>query len=512
MTLLAVPITADETAAAAAEVRRAIAGGADAVELRVDRMGDADPGAVAAAAGDAVVILTLRSAAEGGGWTADESTRLALLERLAPHADLIDFELAAWRASPQVPEAIRRAAARTRQGKLILSSHDFTRRPTDLSATLEAMNAEPACDVAKVAFASEDITDNLDVFEIMRASPKPVIAIVMGRAGIPSRVLARKFRAFLSFTSLAADRASAPGQATLDEMTRLYRWDAIGPQTAVYGVVGCPVAHSMSPAIHNAAFAEAGHDGVYLPMRVEPGAEAFDAWLDGCGERPWMHLGGLSVTIPHKANALRWARARGADVEPLAAKIGAVNTLAFDPAGSIRALNTDYAAALDALAEGMGCGRDGLAGLSVTVLGAGGVSRSIVAGLADCGCEVTIANRTASRAQSLAAEFGCRVLDWDRRADLDARVVVNCTSLGMWPDVEASPLPDGVLSPGMVVFDTVYNPIETRLLAQAAAAGATRIDGVAMFVNQAVAQFEAWTRRPAPRTLMREVVTRALAC
>jgi 3-dehydroquinate dehydratase / shikimate dehydrogenase len=516
MTLLAVPITGRTTDEATAQVARAVnVFGADAIEFRLDHMSDVNLAAVMATVPQAVsVIVTARDPAEGGVWRATDSERLNHLARaLSLHPDFIDIEGATWWRSPETVRGVVSVmrpgpsrGARKRPCRLILSFHDFVGRPNDLAERLAALGAKP-CHVAKIVWRAESVCDSLLAFDLMRQARKPVIAIAMGEAGLASRVLARKFGAFLSFGSLEAESASAPGQISIGTMKSLYRWDSIHPRTAVYGVIGCPIAHSMSPAIHNAAFTRQGLDAVYLPFRVEPGYPPFEAFVRGLMDRPWMDLRGLSVTIPHKENALRLV---GDSVEPLARQIGAVNTLVFDASGKVRGLNTDYAGALDALTGAMGCARSDLAGLPVAVLGAGGASRGVVAGLRHCGCEVTVYNRTYPRAQALADEFGARAQPLEALRSLQARIVVNTTSIGMHPGTDETPLPMELLKPGMVVFDNVYNPIQTRLLRESAAMGCLTVSGVDMFVNQATAQFEAWTGQPAPRNLMRDVVVQHL--
>src|SRR5206468_7183882 len=143
------------------------------------------------------------------------------------------------------------------------------------------------------------------------------IALCMGEAGLISRVLAKKFGGFLTFASLKNESATAPGQVTIHDMKQLYRWDAIGPKTKVYGVVASPVMHSMSPAIHNAAFERVGFDGVYLPMLVQPGYESFKAFMESFLNFPPIDLSGLSITLPHKENALRYLKEKGAQIELL---------------------------------------------------------------------------------------------------------------------------------------------------------------------------------------------------
>jgi 3-dehydroquinate dehydratase/shikimate dehydrogenase len=203
-------------------------------------------------------------------------------------------------------------------------------------------------------------------------------------------------------------------------------------------------------------------------------------------------------------------RAKGGSIEPLVARIGTANTLIAGNKSGLAAYNTDYAGALDVITAGIDMDRTGLRGLPTAVVGAGGVARAIVAGLVDAGAKITIYNRTVERARELASDFDCSFAGLDVLSRLDARLVVNCTSIGMHPKVDATPIPAEVIKPGMAVFDTVYNPAETLLLKQAKQAGAKTIDGVSMFVNQAAAQFRLFTGEPANTPLMREVVLDSL--
>lgn len=521
MTSLCVPLTADNCQAMAEQIAQASRLGADMVELRLDHLREPSLDAVRALMDRARhfsvdVLMTCRLAEEGGNFTGSEEQRVRLFEAAAlVGGDYIDVELAAWRRSALLRDrvdALRLGRDPSRPLKLILSRHDFEKTPPDLSNILEDMAREP-CDVVKLATKAESIVDSLRVLDALRASAgkRATIALAMGEAGIPTRVLARKFGAMLTFASLEAGKESAPGQVTAADMLGLYRWSSIGPATAVYGVMGCPVGHSMSPAIFNAAFTAAGCDAVYVPLRIEPPYEGFAAFIDGCLSRPWLNLSGCSVTIPHKENLLRYVAEHGGSVEPLAKRIGAANTLHVQTGEpSLGACNTDYRGAMDALCAGICCTREELGRLSVAVLGAGGVSRAIVAGLRDCGCRVTIYNRTFERARTLAAEFGAEARPLNQAADHEADIIINGTSIGMWPNVDDTPLPADALLGKPVVFDTIYNPIETRLLREARLRGCRTVDGVSMFVNQAAAQFERWIGRPAPVDILRDVLLRRL--
>jgi 3-dehydroquinate dehydratase/shikimate dehydrogenase len=305
---------------------------------------------------------------------------------------------------------------------------------------------------------------------------------------------------------------------SISDVKTLYRWDALGPHTKVYGVVAHPVRHSMSPAIHNAAFTAAGYDGVYLPMLVEPDYQSFKSFMDEFLHFPGLDLSGLSVTIPHKNNALRYLKEKGAAIEAMAQRIGAVNTIVIQRSGEGEPLlsgkNTDYAAILDSLTAELEIGRDGLRDLRVAVLGAGGAGRAAVAALAHYGATILLSDCAHDRAQTLAEEFGhsqgrrISAVPFDELCRGDWDVFLNTTPVGMYPNVDETPFWNRPppFSPKTVVFDAVYNPMKTRLLTQAQALGARTISGVEMFVRQAVAQFETWTGLPAPQPIMRQII------
>jgi 3-dehydroquinate dehydratase/shikimate dehydrogenase len=274
----------------------------------------------------------------------------------------------------------------------------------------------------------------------------------------------------------------------------------------LFGVIADPVGHSLSPAIHNACFTEKGMNKLYLPLLVEGGSLEFDTFIINARLRPWLHFHGFSVTIPHKQNALKYVGTNDGFIEPLAEKISAANTLLIGPNEQLAAYNTDYAGALDAITAGMGITRADFKDLPVAIVGAGGVARAIVAGLSDTGAEIRIYNRTVEKAEKLASEFDCEFAPLDDLRNMNAELVVNCTSIGMYPKVDATPVPEEALKANMAVFDTVYNPAQTLLLRQARNKGAKIIDGIAMFVNQAMAQFKLFTGAGGNADLMRATI------
>jgi 3-dehydroquinate dehydratase/shikimate dehydrogenase len=436
---------------------------------------------------DCPVIVTNRPEREGGRWRGEERQRLDLLaEADRQGADYVDVEMDA------LGDFQRHGNAR-----LIVSYHNYQETPANLGDIAREIDSAGA-DVVKLATQATSLTDNLRVIEVLRAARKPTIALTMGEHGHVCRVLGPKFGAFLVFASLGQGQEAAPGQIPVDEMLDLYHFRNVGPATAVYGVVANPVAHSMSPAIHNAAFAERGVDAVYLPFRVDDVAEFIPPYRD-------LPVSGYSVTIPHKEAVIPLLD----EVQPLAKRIGAVNTI-VDRGGRLCGSNTDWSAAVAAIESGLEEG-ERLDGQRVLMIGAGGAARAMAFGLAERGCRLTIANRTHERAVRLAQDVGCECVPLEEVGSVPYDVFVNGTSLGMHPKVEGTPLEAEHLRPGTLVFDTVYNPIETRLLREARAAGCRTVSGLEMFVNQATEQFELWTGQPAPRSTMRAVVERRLA-
>ena len=517
MTRLCVAIFVRSTEQAYRDATIASEAGADLCELRIDHFYDADEVRALVARISIPCIITCRPVWEGGQSDLAEAYRVPTLQGLAStiSAAYVDVELKSMEAFGAVDRPPQRNAS------LIVSSHDFAGRPDRLYNILADLNASGA-DVAKIVWTARSVRDNVEAFEILLNRQRPTIAICMGEAGVISRILAKKFGAFLSFATLPGDGGTAPGQISITDMKSLYRWDAINPQTRVYGVVGSPVGHSMSPAIHNAAFAETGHDGVYVPLLVNPGYESFKAFMETFLAFEPLHLSGLSVTIPHKENCLRYLQEKGAEVEPLALAIGAVNTVIIErPAGAaprLRGMNTDYAAILDSITDALAIPRDALKDYRVAVIGAGGTGRTAVAALAHYGATVVIYNRTRDKADALAAEFNGRSgkvvsAAIEKLCDSCCQIYLNTTSVGMHPNVDASPFDAGTpqLTPGTLVFDAVYNPPRTKFLAVAESQGARVVPGIEMFVRQAAAQFTAWTAKPAPVDTMRRVIASKLA-
>ena len=548
-TLLCVPVTVHDVPGALARGARAAELGADLIEWRIDELfsgEDEQVEQIVALVAESPVpcIVTCRPVWEGGAYDGDEDARIALFERLGA-ADrpprYIDVELAAYTRSANLRMKVDLAVDHPGQQRelateLILSMHDFTGRPADLARRLLSMRDQPAAKILKVALRARTVRDNLELLDILAQRDRPTIALGMGEAGLLSRVLAPKFGGFLTFAALNEQERSAPGQPTIVDLLETYRFRSIGKPTRVYGVIGWPVSHSRSPALHNAGFTAIDHDGVYLPLPVGPGYESLKATVLELAGRRDLDLAGLSLTIPHKEHLARLAREQGWEMDEASAQTGAANTLTIqrDGAGEATAAavaNTDATALAAILAELGYPHRPGgapLGGRRVAVIGAGGVARAAVWAAATGGAEVTIYNRTVERAEGLAAELseglrrggseGPRIAAARLHAIAAGKphdIYLNATSIGMegGPAPQASPVDvGGIALPGdgssPVGIDAVYTPIQTPFLEAAAAAGWRTVDGATLFVRQAAGQFESWTGRPAPMEVF-EPIARA---
>jgi len=497
--LLCTSVTAQTTHGMEREMAEAVEAGAQIIELRLDFLANLNPARdlpKLVAACPVPAIVTFRPKWEGGHCEWPEDERLAVLAMAASMGvAFVDIELKA---------ADKFFALRVRgrsPTKFIVSSHDFEKTlPTEELLGIATRGWEVGADVVKIANMAQDITEVRNVYDMIQAQEGkgPCIGLSMSECGQMSRILAPKFGSMLTFGALSQGKESAPGQPSLSSLAGMYRLGQQTRDTPVFGVIGNPVAHSRSPALHNAALAATSSEGCYVPLLVhhlEPFLRAFDM--------PTFQ--GYSVTIPHKEAALRCCK----EVDPVAARIGAVNTLVRQPDGSLKGYNTDWLAAIEAIEQGLGGGEGALAGRRVVVLGAGGAGRALAFGaLARGAASVVIANRSLDRAQALAEAVGCEAAALEEVAAGKVRgdVLANTTAVGMHPHDNASPVPAEALPAFSLVFDAVYTPLETVLLKEAAAAGCVVVSGLEMFVGQAAAQFKLFTGKEAPLDVMRQSV------
>jgi 3-dehydroquinate dehydratase/shikimate dehydrogenase len=518
MTYLAVPIAAKNLDQAKQQIKTAKAAGAEMLELRTDYLENLSADLVKNLIAEAKtvdpqplpIIVTCRDARQGGAIGYPDQLRIDILtEALKAGAEFIDFEYENF-LSAENQERIRRALSQASKGRLILSAHNFETKFSNIIKLHRHIQTLYSAAIPKLVYTANHINDCFEAFDLLRKTSGSAIVFCMGAAGFITRIITKKLNSFLTFASIDDESATAPSQMNIEQFKTIYRWDSINADTELYGVIGSPVAHSAGPAAHNTCFADIGENKLYLPLLVEGGKEEFDCFLRHVLTRSWLGFRGLSITIPHKENALNFVKENRGFVEPLAEKIGAVNTIIVGPDGKLLAYNTDYTAALDAITSTLGS-KAKLKNLPVAVIGAGGVAKAIVAGLSDAGAKITIYNRTVERGEKLAAEFNCDFAGLDDLQNLDARLLINCTSIGMHPNIDETPIPQEYLKKDMVVFDTVYNPPQTLLLKQAEEKDAQTIDGLSMFINQAAAQFKLFTGKDPNPKLMRKTISNCLS-
>jgi 3-dehydroquinate dehydratase/shikimate dehydrogenase len=435
-----------------------------------------------------VVVGTCRRVASGGKFRGSLASELEILGKAAAAGcQLLDLELQS--ASKCKPEQLKRLRTRA---ALILSFHDF-RGARKLEETLEKMTAFPA-DFYKIVTTATTLYDNVAMMKLLekRSDKYSLIGLCMGEPGIISRVLGVRAGSVFTFAAASPDEKTAPGQVTAQELSGTYRIEQVDAATRVYGVAGDPVAHSLSPALMNAALRRENVNGVYLALHAKTLKDLLACVRD-------IPIHGLSITMPYKEAILKHLD----NTDSHTTKIGACNTVVRAQDGKLYGFNTDAAGVVRPLEQ-----RLTLEQAKILVLGAGGAARAAVFGLKERGAEVYILNRSIGPAQKLARQARARSI---KRADLKKLafdVIINATPVGMG-NTRESPLKETEIQ-ARYVFDMIYDPPETRLMKLARGRGAEVIPAIEMFVHQAARQFEIWTGKPAPRDEMLRVVTLAL--
>lgn len=492
-------VVAAQTAAEAirqVKVAKSAPGRAHIVELRLDFLSNRSEADrlinwVAWQPGKLILIATCRRRDAGGRFKGSKAEEISILERaVAAGCQWCDVEVetAEQVGAIQLKSALAPA-------RLLISAHDFRRLPQNISAVLRRLEGFGA-DAVKIAATCRSLADVCRLLESAR-DHRDIVVIPMGEEMLAARILALRQGSALAYAPIA--QSTAAGQIAFDELERVYRLrrrfgkskSGINPKTEVYAVIGDPIAHSLSPLMHNAAFAARRHNAVYVPFHVRD-------LLDFIAAIEPFHIAGFSVTIPHKERVLRYLH----DCDPLAAEIGAVNTVVVR-AGKLYGYNTDFAGVLRAIER-----RLPLASSSVLLVGGGGAARAAAFALARAGSAVTVWARRPQRARALARAVGGETID---RRDIAGRsfdAIVNCTPVGMHPG-GGSPLESRELN-CRLVMDLIYRPLKTELLRRAERRGIETISGVDMFVAQGLAQWELWMGERAPERIMRQAVLAAL--
>jgi 3-dehydroquinate dehydratase/shikimate dehydrogenase len=450
---------------------------------------------------DATVLATCRRKHFGGHFSGSLKAELeVLLAAVEAGCQIIDLEVeSAEEAAPKQLDQLR-DGLRAAGAALLISFHDFSRTKNLDQVALRISVFQP--DFIKVVSTAKSLADNLAVLKLIESHSRSaeVVGLAMGEEGLVSRVLGLRagapftFAAFSDGSTTGSALATAPGQLTARAMRDLYRVEQLDQATRIFAVAGDPIAHSLSPLMQNAAFRRESVNAILLPLLTHKVADL----LTLARELP---LAGAAVTMPLKQEVLPYlANPVSSNSVPLTHRIGACNTLRTGIDGKLYGFNTDVDGVVRPLERRMK-----LQGARIVVVGAGGAARAAVFGLVDQGAEVFVVNIIHDDAVKLAKQAKAKVLKRDQFAKSTFDVLINATPCGMAGNKQPMPISEKELNASLV-FDMVYNPLETPLLKLAKERGIPTISGMEMFVQQGARQFEIWTGKPAPEAEMMRVV------
>ena len=473
--------------------RREVNAGESFLEFRLDYLPSPEQGLTVirkflGAHPDCAILATCRRHQNQGKFNGSIEDQIRILNHaVEAGASAVDIEI------ETAEHVLARLDSFRGHTRLILSYHNYEGTPSP-EAIFRRMTRISA-DAYKIVTTARKPSDNCRLLDLTKAHPRtPLVVLVMGEMGFPTRVLATARGALFTYATPVAIEGTAPGQVSARVLRNLYRVEKFTRAAKLYGVIGDPVRQSISPAVQNRAFQAHRLDAVYLPFLVHP--PQLKDFLVLANDLP---LSGFSVTIPHKQRILHHLDS----VDSLARRIGAVNTV-WKKAGKWRGTNTDAPAVTAPLERKLR-----LCKSTVLLVGNGGAARSAAYALVDSGAKVSIVGRNPDRVRSLAKACGAEPL---LREQLDKRkfdAVVHATPLGMAPRTDGCFFPDAI--PAELVFDMVYNPLETALLKRAREQKLTVIPGLQMFLEQAARQFEIWTGGSAPRSVMEKAALEALS-
>jgi 3-dehydroquinate dehydratase/shikimate dehydrogenase len=449
-------------------------------------------------------VVTVRRPQDGGLWKESEEKRLTLLRTaISLEPEFVDIEVD---VADQVPPF-----GKTRR---IISYHNTETMPENLAKLHQEMSAKKPYFI-KIAVTPKTVEEMFNFLHFIRQKNDDekklhgekavrVIGICMGEMGKAARILAKRFSMPYTYATFSEDRVVAPGMLVYKDMLDLYHYDQINQETTVYGIIGNPLGHSLSPLVHNRAFLEQNVNAVYVPFQIDDSGVAELIRL-----APEIGLHGISVTIPHKVAVMNFLT----KMDPAVERIGACNTVVFRQGERI-GYNTDYIAAINAIEIARGGNilddESVIKNKVALVLGAGGAGKALAYGLVQRGAMVTVTDVDAERAVELSRHLGCEYERWDMRGTIQPNILVNCTPLGMHPNVDETPYPKSALQSYMLVFDAVYNPEHTLLIRSAQEKGCKVVTGVEMFVGQACYQFKLFTDQRASALKMRTLVKEAI--
>lgn len=436
---------------------------------------------------DATLLATCRRHQNGGRYNGSIEEEIRILDAaLDAGAKAVDVEIESAEHVSARLEGLRSRAW------LIVSYHNFSGTPA-MDPVLRRMQKVTA-DAYKIVTTARKPSDNHRVLALAKSNPKTnLILLAMGEAGFPTRVLSPAFGGIYTYAAPSAVEGTASGQVSARMLRNMFRVEKFTKAAKLFGVIADPVRHSISPVVHNRAFQTRRMDAVYLPFLVKPiQLKDFFAFADK------MPLAGFSVTIPHKQKVIRYLDS----VDPLAKRIGAVNTV-WKKAGRWRGANTDAEGVTVPLSKKLR-----LAKASILIVGNGGAARGAAFALAEAGAQLSLTGRNIDRVRALAKICGGEPLAPEQTLQRHFDAVVHATPLGMHPHTDECFFHDVI--PGDIVFDMVYNPLETVLIKRAKEQGKEVIPGFQMFIEQAVRQFEIWTGESAPRSAMEKAAMDSL--
>ncbi len=492
-----------------AALKRAIAAAAEVCDLIEVRLDCLDPLELENEAGSITKllrevacesILTFRPSQEGGHRQLDDATRQAFWSAAIFSASFFDVELdLAEKFNANETSMLPIDWSRT-----ICSHHNFVGVPARLDQIYDRMGRTPAR-ILKIAVQADDAIDCLPVFQLLeraREDGREMIAIAMGTAGVATRILGPSRGAFLTYASLRDATATAPGQVSAADLREVYRLEKIDRRTQICGLIGRPVSHSVSPLMHNAAFAAAGTNAVYVPFEVRDIKTFIKRMIHPLTRELDWNVRGLSVTAPHKfavMDHLDW-------IEPAAQEIGAVNTIVIE-SGALHGYNTDAPGFIKPLVQTFGDLREA----RCAVIGGGGAASAALWSFKQAGAKATVFARDIAKASALGERFGFDGMQLEGARFQGFDVIVNATPLGTVGQFENEvPATAFQLRGAQLVYDLVYNPTETKFLRGAHEAGCKALGGLAMLVAQAAEQFNLWTGAPPPDGVMYQTALKRL--
>ncbi len=426
-------------------------------------------------------IAACRREEDGGSFRGSDDERVSILERAigTDLFDIIDVEMGS-KALVLLEKYPNR--------DFIISHHDVKETPGDLTTIYRKLISRKRVFLYKIVTKANTLADNLRIREIIREAESdriPLIAFCMGRFGMASRILALSWGSKGVYASLAKGRETAPGQISYGELLHCYDIGRIGKETRLFGILGYPLGHSLSPLIHNAAYRAAKLDYACIPFETDSPKELFDHFAE-------FRIDGCAVTAPHKETVMQLIPRKDED----AAKIGSANTVITRESQMIAA-NTDWKAFFRDFEERI----PDLRHERVAVLGDGGAARAVSYALMKNEARFRVFSRNRAKGEMLGERFHTSWYPLEDLQDFNYTILVNCTSAGMYPDTDGCPIGDELLK-GRLVYDLIYNPPATELMKRGVKKGMKACNGRKMFLRQAALQFKLLTGQNAPERVM----------